>query len=192
LDSRKIFIVGISMIAGLSVYFTPEVYEQVPSLLEPLVGSALALSTTVALTLNLLFRIGISKHASLLLSVGPDATQKVWRFTEEEGGKWGARSDVIYRVNGALTEFMEAASDLELVEDEVKIGLSFDELEIVADIRYRGEPIPLPTRPPSEAELADADPMKLGLPGLLLRHYANKVDLRRQDDEVCLLLGFDH
>ncbi len=193
LDARKIFIVGISLIAGLSVYITPEAFGQVPNLMEPLVGSALALCTTVALTLNLLFRIGIAKRASLQLCVGPDATQKVSRFTEDEGGKWGARSDVIYRVNAALTEFMDAASDLELVQDDVKIDLSFDELEISADIRYRGEPLPLPTRQPSEAELLEADPSELsGLPGLLLRHYANKVDLRRQDDEVSLLLSFDH
>ena len=146
----------------------------------------------MALTLNLLFRIGISKRALLVLRTGPDATENVSRFTEDEGGKWGARSDVIYRVTAALTEFMEAASDLDLVQDEVKISLSFDEIEIVADIRYRGEPLPLPTRRPSEAELLESDPTKLGLPGLLLRHYANKVHLRRQDDEICLLLGFEH
>ena len=192
LDSRKIFIVGISLIAGLSVYIAPEAYGQVPNLLEPLVGSALALCTTVALTLNLLFRIGISKRALLVLRTGPDATEGVRRFTEDEGGKWGARSDVIYRVTGALTEFMEAASELELVQDDVKISLSFDETEIVADIRYRGEPLALPTRRPSEAELLESDPAKLGLPGLLLRHYANKVHLRRQDDEIRLLLTFDH
>ena len=192
LDSRKIFIVGISLIAGLSVYTTPEAYGQVPNLLEPLVGSALALCTTVALTLNLLFRIGISKRALLVLRTGPDATDKVRRFTEDEGGKWGARSDVVYRVTAALTEFMEAASDLELVQDDVKISLSFDEMEIAADIRYRGEPLALPTRPPSEAELLESDPAKLGLPGLLLRHYASNVCLRRQDDEIRLRLTFDH
>ena len=180
------------MIAGLSVYITPEAYGHVPHLLEPLVGSALALCTTVALMLNLLFRIGISKRALLVLPTGPDAIERVWRFTEDEGGKWGARSDVIYRVTGALTEFMEAASELELVQDDVKISLSFDEMEIVADIRYRGEPLPLPRKRPSEAELLEYDPTKLGLPGLLLRHYANKVRLRRQDDEIRLLLTFDH
>ena len=192
LDSRKVFIVGISLIAGLSVYITPEAYGQVPNLLEPLVGSALALCTTVALTLNLLFRIGISKRVFLVLPTGPDAIDRVRRFTEDEGGKWGVRSGVIYRVTGALTEFMEAASDLELVQDDVKISLSFDEMEIVADIRYRGEPLALPTRRPSEAELLESDPAKLGLPGLLLRHYASNVRLRRQDDEICLLLSFDH
>ena len=163
LDSRKIFIVGISLIAGLSVYIIPEAYGHVPNLLEPLVGSALALCTIVALTLNLLFRIGISKRALLVLPTGPDAIERVCLFTEDEGGKWGARSDVIYRVTGALTEFMEAASELELVQDDVKISLSFDEMEIVAAIRYRGEPLPLPTRPPSEAELVSIPRQSRGL-----------------------------
>ncbi len=43
MDSRRIFIIGISLIAGLSVYIIPEAYGQVPDLLEPLVGSALTL-----------------------------------------------------------------------------------------------------------------------------------------------------
>ncbi len=192
LDSRKIFIIGISLIAGLSVYVTPEAYGEVPNLLEPLVGSALALCTIVALALNLLFRIGISKRALLVLPIGPDAIQKVLGFTEDEGGKWGARSDVIYRVTGALTEFMEAASELDLVQDDVKINLSFDEMRIVADIRYRGEPLPLPTSRPSQAELLESDPTELGLHGLLLRHYATRVRLSSRDEEIRLLLTFDH
>ena len=192
MDSRKIFLVGISLIAGLSVYIIPEAYGQVPDLLEPLAGSALTLCTIVALTLNLLFRIGISKRALLVLPTGPDAIEKVRSFTEDEGGKWGARSDVIYRVTGALTEFMEAASQLDLVENDVSISLSFDEMQIKVDIRYRGEPLPLPTRRPSKATLLESDPTDLGLPGLLLRHYANKVHLKRQDEQIRLFLTFDH
>ncbi len=106
----------------------------------------------MALTLNLLFRIGTSKSASLVLPTDPDAIEEVRSFTEDEGGRWGARNDVIYRVTGALTEFMEAASELELVEDEVSIDLSFDEsISFYPSITDPNGPI-LPTLPGSACQ----------------------------------------
>jgi len=192
LDSRKIFIVGVSIISGLGVYIAPDVTGQAPGLIEPLVGSALSLGTSVAVGLNLLFRIGISKKASLLLSIGPGASEEVYRFTEEHGRMWGARSDVIYRVTAGLSEFIEATAALDPVPDDVNIELSFDELAILVEIGYRGEPLLLPATSPSENELLRLDFAKLGVPGLLLRHFASRIDQTSRDGQVSLKLTFDH
>ncbi len=57
LDTTKIFILGISIIFGLSLDILPDLYDGVFSWLRPLFNSSLTLSTVLAVLLNQLLRI---------------------------------------------------------------------------------------------------------------------------------------
>jgi NCS2 family nucleobase:cation symporter-2 len=56
-QTRKIFVVGISFIFGLSSDILPGLYSHLPSWLMPIFGSSLTLSTMMAILLNQLFSI---------------------------------------------------------------------------------------------------------------------------------------
>jgi len=58
LDTRKTFVIGISLIFGLSVDILPELYRNIHPWLRPLFSSSLTLSTISAIVLTQLFRIG--------------------------------------------------------------------------------------------------------------------------------------
>ena len=58
LDTRKTFVIGISLIFGLSVDILPELYRNIHPWLKPLFSSSLTLSTILAILLTQLFRIG--------------------------------------------------------------------------------------------------------------------------------------
>ena len=60
-DARRPFVIGIPLIFGLSLLALPEVYAQVVPWLRPLFGSALTLSTVLAVLLNLLLHVGGTK-----------------------------------------------------------------------------------------------------------------------------------
>jgi xanthine permease XanP len=61
LDTRKIFVTGISLIFGLSVDILPELYRNIHPWLRPLFSSSLTLSIILAIVLTQVFRIGAGK-----------------------------------------------------------------------------------------------------------------------------------
>ena len=64
MDTRKTFIVGISIIFGLSVDILPEMYQHLHPWIKPLFSSSLTLATVMAILLNQLFQLGASKDSS--------------------------------------------------------------------------------------------------------------------------------
>jgi xanthine permease XanP len=57
-DPRRNFVIGISLIFGLSLEALPDLYAQVYPWLRPLFDSSLTLSTVLAVILNQLLRLG--------------------------------------------------------------------------------------------------------------------------------------
>jgi hypothetical protein len=109
LDARKTFVVGVALFFGLSVEMVPGLYADLPLVLKPMVETSLALTTLLAVVLNLLFRIGIAKRAELELRKGDDP-ERIFAFMERNGGAWGARPDVIRQAAIAINECYEIIS----------------------------------------------------------------------------------
>jgi len=57
-DASRTFVIGISLIFGLSLEALPDLYAQVPPWLRPLFDSSLTFSTILAVVLNQLLRLG--------------------------------------------------------------------------------------------------------------------------------------
>jgi NCS2 family nucleobase:cation symporter-2 len=192
LDARRIFIVGIPLIFGLSVDMVPGLYRGVPEQLQPLVGSSLAVSTVLVVVLNLLLRIGVTKHQILELTPGVDGSPKIFEFMETQGRVWGARRDVVMRAMGALNEFVESAAALGLVTGTARAEVSFDEFNLDVDIRYDGELMAFPrSRPTEDALLADERSLA-GLSGFLIRQYADSIKTEKIDGRCRIQMHFDH
>ena len=62
-DTRKMFVIGISFIFGLSLDILPSMFHGVPYFLRPLMDSSLTLSTVLAVILNQVFSISDKKPA---------------------------------------------------------------------------------------------------------------------------------
>jgi xanthine permease XanP len=192
LDARKIFVVGISLIFGLSVRMVPGLYADVPDALSSLFSSSLSLATVLVIVLNLLFRIGIAKRQALELTTSVDNSQKIFDFMETQGGVWGARRDVIMRATAALNEFVESAAGLGLVKGRAQVEVSFDEFNLDLDIRYNGELMEFPSRRPTEEALLADDNAVAGLSGFLIRQYADRVKAEMADGQCRIQIHFDH
>jgi NCS2 family nucleobase:cation symporter-2 len=192
LDARRIFVVGIALIFGLSVDEVPGLYRDVPSLIQPLFSSSLAISTVLVVLLNLLFRIGVTKRQFLELTPGVDSSQKIFEFMETQGGLWGARRDVIMRATAALNEFVESAAALGLVKGKAQAEVSFDEFNLDTDIRYDGELMEFPSRRPTEDALLADEKAVAGLSGFLIRQYADRVKAEMANGRCRVQLHFDH
>ena len=112
LDARRTLVIGMGMMAFFVVSVFPSAFSGVPHWAQPLVNSPLVLGTLVALALNLVFRLGIRRKVTM--SVDPAAVeyQEVANFVERNAAIWGARRDVVTRVEFAVQQAVEAIANI--------------------------------------------------------------------------------
>lgn len=193
LDDRKIFIVGLSLVFGLSVDLLPNVYSQFPPALQPLFKSSLTVVSLTAILLNLIFRIGIKQKQAIELLVGPDSTSKMIDFMESCGAAWGARGDVVHRASSAIVEFIESANELKVAQgDKIKLEASFDEYNLDIRISYNGTLLEICEQRPTAEELLCDDGALARLSGFLMRKYSNKMKSFNLEGMCVLELRFEH
>ncbi|MEX0808019.1 MAG: solute carrier family 23 protein [Dongiaceae bacterium] len=196
LDSRHILMLGIPLILGLSRNIVPHIYDKLPPELLAISGSDLTVVIISALLLNLLFRIGVSRSATLTLPASELQYDALETWVREQGSHWGARVDVMRDVTRALLEFADARRSLMETGVPVRIDLAFDEYHVDLRLTYAGLPIRLDNAAPiREEELADIDmdQVESRLRAVLIRRWARKVTARATPDgKQALHMRFDH
>ncbi|HEY6904681.1 MAG TPA: solute carrier family 23 protein [Candidatus Acidoferrales bacterium] len=191
LDNRRVFVVGISLLFGLSVEIVPGLYQQLPAALHPLFSSALSLGTVLAVLLNMLFRIGVARTHDIVLQPGTDNVDTVSAMMEEQGATWGMRKEVCTRVAEALHEFLVALQLLG-VTAPVKARLRFDELKLTAALVYAGPAMIIPKTPPTAEDLVSGRATVTELSTYMLRQHADRVRVSHDDGSCRVYLHFDH
>jgi xanthine permease XanP len=192
MDARKTFVVGVSIILGLSVHMLPGVYHSVPTMLLPAFTSSLSVATLSAMLLNLLFRIGISQRAKLQIDPRADSSEQIFLFMEKQGSAWGARREVIDRAKAAMNEFVEAVSLLEPTISRIDAEVSFDEFSLDIDMRYDGELMEFPSARPADADLLGDERAVAKLAGFLIRNYVDRVKSDRINGRCRVQFHLEH
>nr|MBF0681796.1 purine/pyrimidine permease [Pseudomonas sp.] len=201
LDSRGIFMVGLSLTSGLGVVLLPAIAGHAPAALQFMMGNGMVVAGLLAIGLNLLFRLGTSRQASLLLAeAATSPATTITDFVDMQGAAWGARRDVIARAALAAleaTEAIDAAGDGRRV---TALSGSFDEYNLNIDLLHQGPPFPLAS-PPQAADLArlldddDDDALDQAMANVsvvLLRNLADRITTGTREQQSFLRLHFDH
>lgn len=193
LDARKTFVVGMSIIFGLSVYVLGDVYKGIHPWLHPVFSSSLSLATVSAVLLNLILRIGISKHFLLKLLPTEDFTEKIFTGMERQGGRWGARRDVIFKASAAMNELMELMTSSEvLTGKKVTMKVVFDEIKLDVEVCYDGSELTFPEVRPDPATLLEKNNAHLLLAAYLVSRHADKITTDIRQNRQSIRLHFEH
>jgi NCS2 family nucleobase:cation symporter-2 len=192
LDSRKTFVVGLTIVAGLAIEIFPHIADGAPAMLQPVLGSSLVFGTVLAFTMNIVFRIGLRQKVSLLLEPAEDNVSKLDDFLDEYGAKWGARRDIISRAGFAMHQAVEAATDHCNVRGPIRIDASFDEFNLDLTMTFAGDLLELPQKRPSEADIRQSDDGLRLLAGFMLRRNADRVHSERIGEKAVVRFHFDH
>jgi xanthine permease XanP len=192
LDGRRTLVIGMGMMSFFAVSVYPTAFTGAPQWAQPLVTSPLVLATLVALSLNLLFRIGIRRKVEAV--VDPDApdVKEISDFIERNAGIWGARRDIINRVEFAVQQTIEAVIAFCEVKGPIRLDISYDEFVIDAGVTYVGVPLEFPTKPPTKEEVIETEDGQRRLAGFLIRRYADRMAATKRDDQTVVRLHFDH
>ncbi|HOD74602.1 MAG TPA: solute carrier family 23 protein [Syntrophorhabdaceae bacterium] len=192
IDNRKTFVIAVSLMFGMSVDIFPDLYRHAPAWLEPFLSSSLTVTTVLAIVLNLIMRIGISRRATLKVTSGEHSSDIVFRFMEDLGASWGARKEVVYRAVAAMNEFAEAIVHCGMDGRQVLMTAVFDELSLDIRITYEGPPVEFPEERPDMAAIID-DPEALArMSGFLVRHFTDRIRMSREGERTRVDLHFDH
>ena len=199
LNSRRLFMVGMSLTTGASILLIPELTAELPADLRPVLGSGLMLGALTAIGLTAFFRIGISRRGEIMLD-GLHSLQDATDFLEERGADWGARRDVVSRAATTVGEAVETLYGGGLVDGPIRLSASFDEYKLVLLMDYPGRALSFNT--PAEIDLealldaddgdAALDSAMSGMSGNLIKHLADRVSSQRRADRAELLLRFNH
>jgi xanthine permease XanP len=192
IDIRRTFVIAVSLVFGLSVDIFPQLYQNFHPWLKPLFSSSLAVTTVLAIVLNMIMRIGIAREESLELAAGTDISRRIFQFMENQGAAWGARKEVIYNAMAAMNELTEAMAHFDLPENKITFLVGFDEYNLDVRVRYEGPAMEFPAERPDKTELR-ADPGALvRLAGYLVRQYTDKVTVTQEGKHCLVHLHFNH
>jgi len=192
LDSRKTFVVGLTIIGGLAVEMFPGVANDAPAIMKPILGSSLVFGTLLAFVLNIVFRIGIKQRVELVCQAGGNAIVGIDDFLEENGAKWGARRDIVDRARFAMHQTIETIIHDLKVRTPIRVQATFDEFNLDVAVLYDGELLELPQDRPSNDEIIDSEHGVRRLAGFMLQRIADRARSERTGGKSVLRFHFDH
>lgn len=191
LDARKVLVLGLALILGLSRDIIPEYYRALPDVAQMWLMSSLAQALLVAILLNALFRIGIGKRAMATLPASLDMLETADTFMRDQGAMWGAGQVTVIRARQAGAELIEHLIASGVVAPSIghagpepgvlDLKTRFDEFQFKLIVRYRGQAIDLSPRQPAPEDTVDhLEPEDVV--GMMIRRLANKVKISERGD----------
>jgi xanthine/uracil permease len=194
LDARRTFAVGAALLIGLAHDAAPQVLGLLSEGLRLFLSSSLVLGMVVGLLLNATFRAGASQQRSMAWRPA-DGLASLDDFAVASGRAWGARTDVIARLRGALEEAGTLLAHAVPPGSTVEIAARFDEFNIDVTLRWAGTSLraSLSQTPTTELAEQDIDAMVSRAAALFLWRAADRVhESAGPDERRELLLHFQH
>ncbi|HEX5508110.1 MAG TPA: solute carrier family 23 protein [Pseudolabrys sp.] len=192
LDARRTLVLGLGILAGMTIEVFPQSVKLLPSSIAAVAGSSLVSATVVALVLNLIFRIGVRKIATLEIKRDQVNAQKVEDFFTRQSGAWGARPDVAKRAAFGVAQLVDAIADTCWESGTMTVRASFDEFNFDIDVTYPGERIDFPDERPSVEQIRDSEDGARLLAGFMLRRNADRVRSGIKDGQCTVHFHFEH
>jgi xanthine permease XanP len=189
LDSRKIIVIGFSFAMAMLANTSHDLLARVPALLHPIFDNGLVLGTVSAVLLNLLMRIGVRQRVTMKLDAGHVDREMVEGFLSEQGGRWGARRDIVSRAIFGVVQTLEVVGD---VPEGTEIEASFDEFNLDVRVRYKGAPLMIPERKPTPREIVSSEEGERLLAGYLLSQSADRINCKASGTMTEVQLHYDH
>jgi xanthine permease XanP len=190
LDARRTLVIGMGMMAFLAVSVFPGVFADVPHWAQPLVASPLVLATLVALSLNLLFRLGIMRKVATAIDPAHVDYEELHTFIELNCATWGARREVATRVEFAMRQAVEAIVEFARVKGPITCEIAYDEFDIDVALAYKGKMLDLSGPRPTVDEIAESEEGAARLASFLIRQYTDTAEALVEDGTAKLLLRF--
>jgi len=206
LDTRKTFVIGVALAFAMSHLAFPDHYEALHPALGLWACTPMALAVTIAVALNLVFRIAIHRRDKTVVPADDAAGRELSAFLLAQGALWGAPPAIVHRAAHAAAEIAERVVDDGLLASPVpgsgagagpprgslEARTKFDEFAFEVAIRYAGRAIRLTDSLPTPEEIVDHDDGLARLAGYMIRRSVDRIRVEERDGITTVLFAVDN
>ncbi len=190
IDTRVTYVIGISLLLGLSRKVFPGYFEQLPHALQLVTGTVLSLAIISAVLLNLIFRIGIKRTQVFVFEESDISLEGLTKFLHAQKKSWGLSDEVIERSISTTTQIIHHLQEAHLILGPVKILVSYDQVDLVINIDYQGTLLSLPNVGQKKRVFVEEEAFAYGLADFLTGVYPDRMELSSKEKDANIRLYF--
>ena len=190
IDSRVTYIVGVSLLLGLSREIFPTYFKLGTPLLHQFTGSMMSIGVISAFLLNLIFRIGATRSATLKFEDSDMTADEIERLVRVRGKAWSVPRDTINRAVGSTKQVIQHLVDAELIIGSPSLTMSYNDFDLTISIRYQGALLSLPNAGIRKHFLLEEESFSYGLADFLTAIYPDRMEARSAGENAQIRLIF--
>ena len=194
IDTRMTFVIGISFLMGISRDLFPHYYQSLPHIVQMFTGSMLSLSVTMAIILNLFFRIGIKRKATIAIEIEETSVSynQIQMFLQKRGKEWEVGNETINRAIATTKEILKHLHDTNLVAThDIKTTVSYDQVDFLVTIHYKGELLFMPFVGKKRTVFLEEEAFSYGLADFWTGVFPDKLEYSTKGSLVEIRLYFN-
>lgn len=190
IDARMTYVIGISMLLGLSKRVFQDFFAGLPDLLQPISNSMLSLAVVSALTLHLIFRIGSKKTATIAFENLEHPPAELVGLLEQQATNWYVDREIVDRAISSTQRLLEHLERAHLVKGDLAMSLSFNDLNFVVSLQYKGSLLSLPHIGIRNRSFLEEESFSYGLADFLTGAYPDKMESSAKGDDITIRFYF--
>jgi len=190
IDTRMTYVIGIALLLGLGREVYSDFFKSLPNYLQPFTSTALALAVTASLLLHLIFRVGTCKTVSVHSTDARSNPDDLIEQLRERALEMGLAPSLLERSIASTAQVLEHLHETKLVRSGLTTTLSYNEIDLVVAIEYKGILLSLPNVGVRHHVLVEEEAFSYGLADFLTGVYPDRMESRAKGDMVSIRLVF--
>jgi xanthine permease XanP len=186
---RATLIIGLSILAAMTVAVYPDFFRSLPSWTQQFTGSIISMAVVVSVPLNALFLLGTWHYSVLRLGTDsmPATAGSFDAFFEKQAKEWMIPAGDAARVRSVVDTAIEYV--IANASGPVQIQVGSDSFDILVTLRYAGNLPSLPDARPKK-EMVEEQSFVSGLTGYLSGLHADRIERSAKGDQCEIKLLF--
>jgi NCS2 family nucleobase:cation symporter-2 len=190
IDTRMTYVVGISMLMGLSRVVFQDFFKNLPQALHPISSSMLSLAVVSALVLHIIFRIGSRRTSKIQFEHAERPVTDLADLLEKQAETWNVEQEVVRRAISTTRQVLEHIERAHLVDSDLIVVLRYDDFTFVVDIEYRGTLLSLPHVGIRKWSFLEEESFSYGLADFLTGAYPDRMESSAHGADITIKLHF--
>jgi xanthine permease XanP len=195
-DTRAVFVIGVSTLLALSENVFPGYYHGLPAAVRSFTGSPLALCLTAAIALTLLFRLGARQTGEIVWNQAEESIASAVAFVRSKAQGWKIAADLVETSAGHSREVITYILENHLRHPEGALRITYNGVELRLEILYQGTqtahlPLSREGQAPVENALDDEEAAAyVGLRNFLRGLAVDRQQVKVQEGRVKVRLSY--
>jgi xanthine permease XanP len=190
IDSRATYVVGVSLLLGLSREIFPEYFARAVPLVHQFTGSMMSIGVVSAFLINLVFRIGATRSATFEFEKSDTPIDDLERLLRTRGRAWSVPADVADRAVASTGQVMQHLADADLIIGSPSLRMTYNDFDLTVAVRYQGALLSLPNVGVRKHFFLDEESFSYGLADFLTGVYPDRMESRTSGENAEIRLIF--